>query len=327
VTLVLDQPRAGRSADVRRQPPAPLRIGPVDDPLEHEADRVAERLVGSPGRGGLLQRACACGGTAGPDGECAECKAKRLGLQRRASGVGLSTAPQSVHETLRSSGRQLDRGTRSFFEQRLGRDLGSVRVHTDARAADSAEAVRALAYTVGKDVVFGAGRYAPGTAEGRRLLAHELAHVVQQGAADRDPGTVPRRQLTEEDGEKETLESPHFAGNDRLEGAFQNNPAMQTLGAPALQRQDDDAAVDNGSAPGGETSSSWMCDQLPIGWCTPCIPWLTSPTGFRKWCHTQVCGNLGCVDSCDPHDCYPFESTSTSAEAGGTWAESEEWTT
>jgi hypothetical protein len=295
VTLAYDQPKAGRGADVQRQPAAPLRIGPVDDPLEHEANRVAERLVGSPARGGLLQRACACGGNPGPDGECAACKAKRLGLQRREAGAAPAVAPASVHETLSAPGRPLDTRTRSFFEQRLGRELGSVRVHADARAATSAEAVGALAYTVGLDIVFARGRYAPRTQEGKRLLAHELAHVVQQGGVDRE--------------------------------ARPNNPAIQTLGAPALQRQDDDAAVDNGSASGDEASSSWMCDQLPIGWCTPCIPWLTSPTGFRKWCHTQVCGNLGCVDSCDPHDCRPFESTSTSAEAEATSAESEEWTT
>jgi hypothetical protein len=121
VTLVLDQPRAAHSADIQRSAAsAPLRIGLVDDPVEHEANRVAERLVGSPAPGGLLQRVCACGGTPGPDGGCAECKAKRLDPQRRAAGVDPSTAPQSVHETLRSPGVPLDRGTRSSFERRLG---------------------------------------------------------------------------------------------------------------------------------------------------------------------------------------------------------------
>ncbi|CAG0930516.1 hypothetical protein TFLX_01799 [Thermoflexales bacterium] len=59
-------------------------------------------------------------------------------------------------------------------------DFGQVRVHTDAQAAKSARAVNALAYTVGRDVVFAAGQYAPGTATGQHLLAHELTHVVQQ---------------------------------------------------------------------------------------------------------------------------------------------------
>jgi hypothetical protein len=74
----------------------------------------------------------------------------------------------------------MDVASRAFFEPRLGHDLGQVRVHADARAAASAEAMDAHAFTVGRQIVFGQGRYAPATNAGRRLLAHELAHVVQQ---------------------------------------------------------------------------------------------------------------------------------------------------
>lgn len=77
------------------------------------------------------------------------------------------------------------------MEPRFGRDFSQVRVHADADAAESARSMGVLAYTVGRDVVFGAGRYAPGTVVGDRLLAHELAHVVQQecpaGAGRADP--------------------------------------------------------------------------------------------------------------------------------------------
>ena len=72
---------------------------------------------------------------------------------------------------------------RTFFEPRFERDFSQVRVHADAHAAESAQAVQALAYTVGSDIVFGAGQYAPATTAGQRLLAHELTHVVQQGAS------------------------------------------------------------------------------------------------------------------------------------------------
>ena len=124
----------------------------------------------------FLQR-CACGGTPGPDGECAACKAKRLG-----------NAPSIVAETLGEAGRPLAPATRAGFEQATGHDFGSVRVHTNERAARSAEAVGAHAYTVGRDVVFGANRYDPGSEKGRRLLAHELTHVRQQaGAAPTGP--------------------------------------------------------------------------------------------------------------------------------------------
>jgi hypothetical protein len=106
-------------------------------------------------------------------------------IQRREiDASGPETAPPVVHEVLRSSGRPLDSATRSFMEPRFGHDFSRVRVHTSAAAADSAMAVNALAYTVGTDVVFGAGRYDPESASGRRLLAHELAHVVQQSRGD-----------------------------------------------------------------------------------------------------------------------------------------------
>ena len=91
-----------------------------------------------------------------------------------------AAAPPIVHEVLRSAGQPLDHATRTFFEPRLGHDLSGVRTHTDSRAAQSAEAVDALAYTSGRDIVFSHGQYSPGTTTGQRLLAHELAHVAQQ---------------------------------------------------------------------------------------------------------------------------------------------------
>lgn len=74
----------------------------------------------------------------------------------------------------------MDRATRTFMEARFNHDFGNVRLHSDARAAESACAVNALAYTVGSDVVLGAGSDAPHTDAGRKVLAHELTHVVQQ---------------------------------------------------------------------------------------------------------------------------------------------------
>lgn len=99
-------------------------------------------------------------------------------------------APPAVDEALRSPGQPLDAGVRSFMEPRFGHDFSRVRVHAGAGGAESAEAVGALAYTVGRDVVFGPGRYAPGTQEGRRLLAHELAHVVQQEGSGGDASSL-----------------------------------------------------------------------------------------------------------------------------------------
>ena len=131
---------------------------------------------------GLLQRKCACGGAPGVDGECAACRKKRL--QRKAAQQGTpTTAPSIVHDVLRSPGQPLDAATRAYMEPRFGHDFSQVRVHTNHHAAESAQTVNALAYTVGRNVVFNAGQYAPGAATGKRLLAHELVHVVQQSNA------------------------------------------------------------------------------------------------------------------------------------------------
>src|SRR5215218_7275927 len=116
---------------------------------------------------GVLQRKCACGQhTRG--GQCEECRKK-----------GSLEMPPAVEEALHSNGHPLAAKVRGFMEERIGHDFSRVRVHTDELAARSAQAVNALAYTVGSDVVFGAGQYAPETKTGRGLLAHELTHVAQ----------------------------------------------------------------------------------------------------------------------------------------------------
>lgn len=184
----------------------------------------------SPMVSGLLQRKCACGGTPDSTGECAECRKKKLQRKPGDAGHGRwsdSLVPPVVHEVLRSSGQPLDAPTRAFMESRFGHDFSQVRVHTDERAARSARAVHALAYTVGREVVFGAGQYAPERAAGRRLLAHELTHVVQQAgnaALQSESGCE-----TEADRAAESIAA--------------GGTAAPRFGAPvAMQRQDGPAA-------------------------------------------------------------------------------------
>jgi len=81
---------------------------------------------------------------------------------------------ESQINAIKGVGRSLAESERAYFEPRFGADFSQVRVHTDTRA------VNALAYTVGRDIVFGAGQYAPTTPTGKKLLAHELTHVLQQ---------------------------------------------------------------------------------------------------------------------------------------------------
>lgn len=139
---------------------------------------------------GLLQRKCTCGNSSGFAKECAGCGGRKV-LQRHSAGKSApATVPAVVHDVLRSSGQPLDETTRSFMEPRFNYDFSNVRVHVGARAAESAAAVNASAYTVGRNIVFGARRYAPGTSAGQRLLAHELTHVVQQSGTANNSGAV-----------------------------------------------------------------------------------------------------------------------------------------
>jgi Domain of unknown function (DUF4157) len=88
--------------------------------------------------------------------------------------------PSVIKGTVRTSGQPLDAATRSDMESRFGQNFNQIRIHNDAQAAASAEAVNAAAYAVKRDIVFNTGRYAPQTEKGKYLLAHELAHVIQQ---------------------------------------------------------------------------------------------------------------------------------------------------
>ncbi|MBC8028990.1 MAG: DUF4157 domain-containing protein [Pyrinomonadaceae bacterium] len=154
----------------------------------HAQPKAATPPSFTPVGGGVLQRKCACGDTAGIAGKCDGCDKKKLTLQRSTqnSETGNATSgsvPPIVQEALNSPGQPLDAETRAFMEPRFGHDFSRVRVHTDARAAESARQVNALAYTLGNNIALAGGQYSPATLAGKRLLAHELTHVVQQSAA------------------------------------------------------------------------------------------------------------------------------------------------
>lgn len=103
------------------------------------------------------------------------------GLARGAESVGaVAAAPASVDDALHRPGAPLPGETRAAMEQRFGHDFGKVRIHSDHQSATAANDLRARAFAVGDDIVFGEGQFAPQTAMGARVLTHELAHVVQQ---------------------------------------------------------------------------------------------------------------------------------------------------
>ncbi|MGH9429919.1 MAG: DUF4157 domain-containing protein [Terriglobia bacterium] len=184
-----------------------------------------------------------------------------LCIQREAMGPAVHpSAPTLVRDVVESPGRPLDAATRSFMEPRFGYDLSQIRVHTDDRAAESAQAVRANAYTAGTHVAFGTGQYAPGTPGGQRLLAHELTHVVQQ-ASGRVASTPIADRLSVSD-PSDRFEQAARENSAAAIAAPNNDPkvvsGLPTLPAAAtsesdtlLQRQQEGPAAFTGAIAGG----------------------------------------------------------------------------
>jgi hypothetical protein len=164
-----------------------LKVSQPGDVFEKEADRVAEQVIRMP-ESPNLQHSCTCGGV-----RCNKCQVESQqpasqehehSLQHKhvdsSDSTALTDVPPIVNDVLHSAGQPLSRDTREFMEPRFGHDFSQVRVHTDSKAAESARDLNANSYTVGKNIVFGAGQFLPGTWMGWQLLAHELTHVVQQ---------------------------------------------------------------------------------------------------------------------------------------------------
>jgi hypothetical protein len=167
-----------------------LTISQPGDIDEQEADRLVDEVVsGTSSSVSQGNRAASSS-----DSRSLTCKAEKSPKTKAAPAQGANSTPTVQNQTPSQlgGGQPLAEPEKAFFESRLGYDLSHVRVHTDARAMESARAINALAYTIGRDVVFGAGQYAPGSNAGRHLLAHELVHVVQQRSS-RDERRIQRQ--------------------------------------------------------------------------------------------------------------------------------------
>lgn len=143
-----------------------LTLSTPGDRYEQQADRTADQLV-----------------------RIREDQGQTVMVHRPAGGGQL--VPPLVAQVVSSSGHPLDSATRSFMEPRFGHDFSRVRVHTDARASQSAQRINASAYTVGSDIAFASGQYTPSSTRGRWLLAHELTHVIQQSGPFAGAGIQP----------------------------------------------------------------------------------------------------------------------------------------
>ncbi len=213
---ILQLQRAIGNQGVQRFIQAKLTISQPDDPYEQEADRVAEQVMLMPDLSRAqskrvsrhdkfpsLQRMS----TEREDEVHRQPmeEEEELIQTKEVSGGAPEVTPsiESQINSVRGGGQSLPESIRAFFEPRFGRDFSQVLVHTDAGAARSAQAMKARAYTVGRNVVFGAGEFRPQSVEGKRLLAHEFAHVVQQSGQPTESvatqadttGTVPPQMI------------------------------------------------------------------------------------------------------------------------------------
>ncbi|MDB5086627.1 MAG: hypothetical protein JWR09_621, partial [Mucilaginibacter sp.] len=161
-----------------------LSVGAPDDPLEYEADAMADKVMRMP-ETSFIQRKSACSCS---DYDDEHVRLKPLASQVtpfiQAKGDGAGAVSDSVSNRIQSSmggGQQLDGGTKSFMESRFGADFSDVKIHNGGESAELNQSLNAKAFTVSNNIYFNSGQYQPQTDSGKHLLAHELTHVVQQG--------------------------------------------------------------------------------------------------------------------------------------------------
>ena len=274
-----------------------LAIGAVNDPLEHEADRAADAAMRMDESALILSR-----GPTGLSRKCAACAAEdgdeEGHLQAKPSGRLQAGEPalSSVHSVVAQPGRALEPAARGFLESSFGRSFADVRIHDGGDAATSAAHIGARAYTVGRNIVFGAGEYRPATPEGRWLLAHELTHVVQQGSAPSAPGA----------------RAPRFNPSPVVDSVVQRETPSAGEPAPTGQpvATSDAGAADGGASQATADGGAAQGDAAQLGTnqgtqqriCGPDIttslttvlgkvePWFKGLTGFQQ---SRSCTALG----------------------------------
>ncbi|TCO80659.1 uncharacterized protein DUF4157 [Plasticicumulans lactativorans] len=263
-------------------PAAGLRVGAPHDAAEAQADAQARRVLGMstpPGR---------CAGCADAAEPCPSCGGGRT-LRRRHDGSSGPALPPALGL---GSGRPLDAASRAFFEPRFGHDFGGVRVHADPRAHAAARGLHARAFTLGHDVGFAAGAYAPHSAAGRELLAHELAHVVQ---ADSGPQPL-RRRLSVDPAPPTDPQDPLST----LSGTAFSTLAFTEMGAIVHALCDDfdvDATGEVASTATGGCAdpAATAAGSKPVGCCCLCA--LTDPAGGAWTIHVTGIGGPRTVHS------------------------------
>ena len=181
-----------------------LAIGAADDPLEHEADAMADKVMRMPEQNFIQRRCIHC-----EEEEKAQRKPLRLLIQKkcthceeeeRAQRKPLASFIQKKQsstnnavvandnvsnqiQSTKNNGNSISTSIKSFMESRFGADFSNVKIHTGKYSAQLSKELNAQAFTVGNDIYFNEGKYSPDSFAGKHLLAHELTHTIQQGAS------------------------------------------------------------------------------------------------------------------------------------------------
>jgi uncharacterized protein DUF4157 len=211
-----------------------MTVSAPGDQYEREADRVADQVMRMPADDSppAIQRMCTeCSEEQSVQRMCTDCSEEQEEVQRQVDdeeegavqgkreGASPAQAPAGFGARLDSlgSGSQLPATTRAMFEPRFGQRFDGVRVHDGNAAAALAGSVRARAFTVGRDIVFGSGQYAPQSERGQRLVAHELVHTIQQGHGE---GAAVQRQGDDSD------QQPPAAETGLIDGIVDPRPML-----------------------------------------------------------------------------------------------------
>jgi LysM repeat protein len=251
-------PATERNQQCRQPIQCKLSIGAVDDPLEHEADAMADTVMRMPEpftsfssgefQGDIQRNSLSFGeGRGEVQRKCAHCdeedqvQMKPLAasitpfIQAKGAQGGIASdgVTQQINTT-KGSGSPMDRPTQSFMESRFGTDFSGVKIHTGDDAVQMSRELNAQAFTVGSDIYFNSGKYNPSSESGKHLLAHELTHTVQQGAA-------VARKIQKRDGGDDPIHGPildRFSAETGIPRDMANahSPEYENwiIGSPAL---------------------------------------------------------------------------------------------
>jgi Domain of unknown function (DUF4157) len=212
-----------------------LRLGAVDDPLEREADRVAEAVVSAPAVGASRRSLAPTPAVTPAEAPGVQrCGCEQCGCDEEQQAVQLAPLPGYFEPRSKAvpgvtgAGLPLEPALREYMEPRFGVDLGAVRLHTGGDAARAARELNARAFTAGRDIVFGASEFRPETTAGRHLLAHELTHVLQQAAGRAGNAAGVQRSVANSAGRNYDIDDTIFVLRQSL------RVALRSLGDKAI---------------------------------------------------------------------------------------------